>query len=337
MPTRQPLYIHAPALGPDELTALRTALEQLADDSVSFELTDDRPDRAHLLVVDEEHPDGQRILHDSRPGQVKLVFAPRPRAERNLVAVAKPVAASTLKALLDRLFAKMSTQLPAPAAEPPTRTSTPTAPASEHDPGTQRSLFDVLLQAKQECSVLRIRRRGEPDVFVDGLNRSLASAGPLDRVRALFDTPGASWETDVLAAKDFAVLSSGLNIATLYNTLWSAGVHCSQGHLLPGHRTDSPIRLRAWPNFTRGEFRPDHLKLAAVLAREAMTLDTAVERTGVAREEAINFYNAAYAVDLVEMQTDPGGGAARTPRPTRAGVERRGLLARIAQRLSLRR
>ena len=89
--------------------------------------------------------------------------------------------------------------------------------------------------------------------------------------------------------------------------------------------------MRAWPNFTRNDFRAQHLKLAAVLARQATRLDQLSAMTQVPLYDIANFYNAAYAVDLID--TNIHQTPQNQPQKT-VTTQMKSLFNRIAQRLS---
>ncbi len=322
------LCIVGAGLSSGQRALLRTTLKLLAADGIRFTLSCGEPDDAHLLVLDDGTEEGRRVFAASRSGQVKLVLSDEARVGPNLIVLKRPVEIVTLKKVLARLFAKMQPQIAVPSAA--------TSPPQDmhEDAAPPNSVFHLLLEVKRKREVLRLTLPEGTDVFVDGLNRSLATVAPAQMLHEMVRLPVSALRVERLAASEFAVISSGLNVSTLNGLLWTAAVHCSGGRLLPGHRMDTPVRLRAWPNFTRTDFRPEHLRLAAKLAMQSLSLSELAEHSGVPEAEVIAFYNAGVAVDLID--TAPGGaseGGAVRP----ADEQKRGLLSRIAERLTLRR
>jgi len=316
------LQIATPFLGLHDKTILATVIKTLAQDGVRVRLMPGSLRQAHLLVFDLDSKYGQQILRVSRAGQVKLVFSDRPEHGPNLIALAKPPAAAALRDVLRRLFSKMGAQL----AEQQTETEASAAA------GTQ-TLFSVLLHAKEQGGYLRIQGPGCPMVFVDGLQRVIATSATAITLRKLTSVPFAELRIQALTRADYASASQGLLLSPLYAVLWTAGVECSHGVLLPGHNAYQAVKLRAWPNFSRDNFVASHLKIAAALARQPLNLIKLAELTQLPFEDIVNFYNASYAVDLIDAGAKP---ATAEPEQRSVSNEARALFSRIAQRLSLR-
>ena len=93
------------------------------------------------------------------------------------------------------------------------------------------------------------------------------------------------------------------------------------------------MKLKAWPNFTRQGFKPEHFKIAAIMARQSTSLESLCETLNLAEENVIGFINGCYVVDLLEI------GKASDLTETPASIERKsmhtysGLFKRIAARL----
>lgn len=323
MTTRLPeLQLAAPFLGIHEKGILAAAIKQLAQDGVRVRLLPGSLREAHLLVFDLDSKYGQQILKVSRPGQVKLVFTEQPKHGPNLIALAKPPVPTALCDVLRRLFSKMSAQLVEQHA----------AAAAPTSAGTQ-TLFSILLSAKDQGEYLRIQGSGCPVVYVDGVQRVIATAATAGTLRKLAAVPFEELRVQMLTREDYAGASQGLLLSPLYSLLWTAGVECSGGVLLPGHNAYQAVKLRAWPNFSRDNFVASHLKIAAALARQPLNLIKLAELTQLPFEAIVNFYNASYAVDLIDAGDKI---VAVEPEQRSVSDEARSLFSRIAQRLSLR-
>lgn len=310
------IYISSPGLTDHDQIALQTAIKLLFRDGQTFESLDEDVHHAHLLVLDGDNAHGKSALAQSLKGQVKVVFSSTPKVGANVIAVKKPVRVALLTKLLSKLFTKMQIQILQRAKSRQNET-----------------LFHVFLKAKENKQILRIGCPHYPDLLIDGLNRSMATSTDFDEVRELFQVPIGQLHIEKLSSNEFSEHTHGLNITTLHNLLWMAGIECSGRNLLPGHSLNSPVKLRAWPNFTRNDFKPDFLKLAAILARQAVTLSKLSEMTNIPEQDVVSFYNAAYAVDLIERNVTEQ----KSPVTQREiQPEKTSLFAKIAQRLTFR-
>lgn len=305
---------------------VNTATKLLSYDGIAYHVFEGEPAKAHLLILDDESAEGKYALKHSRPGQVKLVVSTKPAAAKNIIGMPRPVDLGLLKSVLKKLYAKMQNQLAAQQAAVNSNAQSQPAEA------LTASLFNILLEAKTQKQILHVQSKELPDLFIDGRNHCLATTANDAQLNLLIKSPAAAFAITRMNPDSFAVHSNELSIQSLYNLLWLAGIKCSDGKLLAGHKLETPFHLRAWPNFTRNSFIPEHLKLAAVLAKQSVNLVHLAELTQVALTEVINFYNAAFAVDLIEYRTDAGAAAA--PAPAR-NPAKQGLLAKIAQRLNL--
>lgn len=328
MPTPKHLYISSPGLADHDLVALRTAVKLLAQTGQTFLLEEHYKKSAHLLVLDGESDGGRAVLKSSRAGQVKLLLSSQPKTDKNIIAVQKPVDIGTLKNLLSKLFVVMHAQLLKATQSAPS--PGPGAAKSEISPNG--NVFDLLLDIKANRRRVVIKTEILPTLFVDGENRSVATKGSMDDLTKLIQTPPNSLKLKNI--DDPAAFSNAKhpNISSLDTILWMAAIECSNGRLLAGHNVDKPVKLRAWPNFSRNNFRPDHLKLAAMLARNPLTLAELSQFSQVPYDDVVDFYNAAYSVDLIEVQEI----REHTGKPKqKTDGKRLGLLTKIARRLAL--
>lgn len=329
MHTQTTLRISSSGLGTRDRVVLHTVIRVLSRDGFMLEMTTGDIRQAHLLVVDEDSMEGRTALAQRRSGQVILLFSSNSRSGKNLVALRKPVEIDTLRDLLRELLKKMQAQLLRSAMAP----NSATGQLGQEADLPERTLFQILLNAKENKKVIRIQCGSYPDIFVDGLNQSLATTASIEAIREVIRTPASQLLIEDLETSSFAVHGNGMTISTLYNVLWAAAIECSHGRLLPGHSPDIPVKLRAWPNFTRNDFKLEHLRLAAVLARRAVPLRILAETTQVAYADVVDFYNAAYAADLIETcKTEQS--VAESPKKT--VPQWQSLFGKIARRLSFR-
>lgn len=319
------ISVSATSLLEQDQVALNTAVKLLRLDGKSFQIFDNLQ-AAHLVIIDGDTDQGTRILTQSRPGQVKLVFSNQQQAGKNVITLKKPVSLNRLKDVMARLFEKMQAQLGTHNTRP-TRVGVNSVRTESL---LTETLFHVLFTAKENRDVLHLSNPDFADIFIDGVNRSLATSNSHEQIRDFIRLPIQNIVVNKMAINSFAVHSSELNISSLYNMLWEAALECSHGQLIPGLTAETPIRLRAWPNFTRNGFKPEHLKLAAVMAQQPVKISQLESLTSVPFESIVNFCNAAWAVDLLDKVSNENVMPIKRKKPSTA---KKSLLSKIADRL----
>lgn len=326
------LLISPHGLTSDEQTVLTQVLETLESDGVQFELQTDSVQQAHLIVLDDDTDSGRNALLRARAGQVKLVFSNHNRHGKNLISIQKPINLASLQALLLQIVQKMYSQLQE------LRSDTGVAEAAaEYTSSTIQSnnnLFCTLLEAKEQQELLRIEIPDQPIIYINGNSKSFATRIEQSEINNIFEYDFSRIAITSIEEQEFNANTNDMLISALYRLLWVSGIYGSSGKLITGHDPERPVKLRAWPNFTRNDFLPQHLKIAAVLARQPISITKLVETVGIKREDVVNFYNAAYAVDLIEFCDDSSAAAATPPTPNNNNKQR-GILAKLAAHLKI--
>ena len=357
----KPLRISPIALDSTNRKVLKVAVGLINDEGIASLLLPDNSPHGHLLVIDADNPTGQQALQEASEGQVKLVLSEERLEGKNLIWQQPPVRVTDMQELLTRICLRMKASFASqeastqameeqaanaagendsestangsdtpPASVPDEHVSE--APARREAPqgGPSRTLFLTLLKAKQEQACYRIgldRHR----LLVGGHNGTVASRTDED-VKSIMEAPFKQLQveqTDIIA---FAKEAQDMNISPLDGLLWQTGVEYSDGQLLAGHDMRQPIRLKAWPNFTRNGFRQSHFKLAAIMARQPISLKELRQQAGVPQGEIVSFYNAAYAVGLIDRSATAGS----DPQASRPRTRRKGLLGMLARKLGFR-
>ena len=357
----KPLRISPIALDPTNCKVLKVAVGLINDDGIASLLLPDNSPHGHLLVIDADTELGQQALEESRDGQVKLVLSEKRRQGTNVIWQEPPVRVTDMQELLTRICLRMKatfateeamnepadtteaasagspedTRAKISHAESTEAAAPPTKPAEAEDApkpaAPSKSLFHILLNARQQKVCYQIRFN-DTWLLVGGHNGTVASNSEPD-AKTILSAPFKKLyieQTDIVA---FAKNAQEMNISTLDSLLWQAGVEHSGGHLLDGHDMAQPVRLKAWPNFTRNGFRQSHFKLAAIMARQPISLKELRKEAGVARDEVISFYNAAYAVGLIDRSV---GAADVDQLNSKPRTRRKGLLGMLARKLGFR-
>lgn len=299
------------------------ALDSLLSQGCCFKISEN-PRIAHLLVIDVDADAGRKQLETSLPGQVKLLLSSNKESGKNIVCIQKPVNIQTTTKVLNKLFTMMYAQM----------VKVDTIDNNEKKTVTSitDSIFYSLLQAKKNRQLLHITSCAA-EIFIDGINQTIKIDGTLEDLRKLLNAPFSE-----LVIKDIHEVlpekSNSLQVIALHSALWTAAIICSRGILLPELNIHEPVQLRAWPGFTRNDFKPEHLKLAAILAQRPISLADLEQQTKIPYEDIVNFFNAVYAVDLLEqnmMQKDVHSQSLQTKKT----VIKSTLLNKIAARLGL--
>ncbi len=354
----KPLRISPIALDPTNRKVLKVAVDLINDDGIASLLLPDNSPHGHLLVIDADNDIGRQVLEESRDGQVKLVLSEKRLEGKNLIWQEPPVRVTDMQELLTRICLRMkatfatqkamdtpadnhkSAAVPASTESGKTESTQTTAvpsantatPEDIQEPATpSKSLFHILLCARQQKACYQIRF-DTTWLLIGGHNGTVASKNEAD-AKTIMMAPFKKLYIEQIDIVAFAKNAQEMNISTLDRLLWQAGVDFSDGRLLEGHDMAQPVRLKAWPNFTRNGFRQSHFKLAAIMARQPISLKELRKEAGVARDEVVSFYNAAYAVGLIDRTataSDPGlqNGKPRT--------RRKSLLGMLARKLGFR-
>ena len=321
-----PLVISASGLAEPELATLAGAIEFVSGQGINCRFIGNDNLQGHLVVVDVDSARGQASLMRLRQGQVKMLMARRPPGGEDVVAITKPLDRDELGALLARVCFRLQLQL-----EKSVTPDDPPEPAMKPAKAGD-SLFQTLLDAKHRKVSVVVSQAGLPVLYVDGVNDVVKSALDAQALRQLLavsprDVSVGMGGDDVLPAH-----WTQWQVMPLDHALWSAGLQWRSGTLLPGLDMSKPLKLKAWPNFTRTDFSPEHLKLSALLAARALTPYQLSNNAGVDAQEVMCFVNAAYAVGLLYVETQP---VTMTVASRSRDGKRQGLLVRLARRLGL--
>jgi len=116
--------------------------------------------------------------------------------------------------------------------------------------------------------------------------------------------PASSFKVTVLNEAKLKAYKTGIG-RNLDELLWQVGFYASNGRLMEGCMWNDVVELSHWPNFTRVPVRPSFLRLAAILAKQATSLEYCITLLKISRQEAYQFYTAAISAGAVRVVNRP--------------------------------
>lgn len=205
--------------------------------------------------------------------------------------------------------------------------------AAENEPAANApSLFLTLLDAQIKQQAVQIFYSGRRTLFINPCRSILASASPPQVIMGLTrEQDSIRIQSVPISQEDFELLAKGHIVTPLNDVLWNSAIFGSRGRLIKELSNKIPVRLKAWPNLTRVDFHPAHMQIAAILGKQALSLDELQQKTQFPIADLAAFLNAAWAVRLLDTHPAPSTGAANTPK----GAAKSNLLAKIARRLNI--
>ena len=319
-----PLVISASGLGQAELEILTEAVNFVGEQGISCRFIGNNSLQGHLVVVDIDTDQGLTALSQLRQGQVKMLVARQPRFGKNIVSITKPLDRDELGMLLARVCFRLQLQLEKSVRQ-----------REEAEPGDARAetgetLFQPLLDARQKKLDFVVGQHDQPVLIVEGAHDVVRTTLDAHALRDLMGAPSRELSISMDGEGALMGQSEAWKVIPMDHILWSAGLQWHSGTLLPGLQMEQCFKLKAWPNFTRTDFSPEHLKLSALLASRPMSPSQIVAIAGVEIEQVICFINAAYAVGLLYVDTQSAPAA--VDHPVR-DAKRQGLLTRLARHL----
>ncbi len=308
-------------------------------DDVNMQLLDKSDLSGNIVVVDTDTEAGKQFCSQFQYGRqrVMLLLSSETVNEQRNPTLKKPVRVQTLKDVLVDLYEEMfvkkqlgnvkRSDATGTAQQPAVAASTAPAPAKK----PTEMLFFVLLNLRESKQAAQIFCPPHSPLFIDAKQELVACSASRETLRKMTYGESGPVRSTPISGSDFNILSRGQLIMPLNSLLWSAGVYGSNGILLPGHSLDTPVQMNAWPNLSRLEFSPEHMKLASLMTSQALSLKQIQEQSKLPMPFIIGFYNACYASGLIVIK--PSHLPTATPQ-AKAPVKSN-LLNKIAQRLKL--
>lgn len=227
-----------------------------------------------------------------------------------------PIRASDLIELLNLVSSTLSLELP------PREWA---ALASSEDTAIDgRDAFPVAVAvrglAHRDAQMVYALQAESFEMYVVPATRSVLLPRPLDEeALARLAAPGVHISIREWPASHGRLLTdTGSQTYKLETLLWRLGQHGCKSRLLPELPADAHFKLRRWPDFGRLESTPNHLRLAARLVRQRMTVLELAIVTGLPVSTINAFVNACSLIELLEVHAlDQPKGSMSGMRPSR--------------------
>jgi len=319
-------------LSSTDYSVLKVAVTLLERNRLKVRLLEKGNITGTLVLIDFDTPSGKDFythFNYARHRALLLLSTETLNDHRNLV-LKKPLRVQTLKDVLYDLYLSLNPQLKIAQLSKQSETETNHLPPNPFNP--QNNLFFVLFKAWQAKSVIQVFCPPHSPLFVNTISGIIASSISNETLSKIISSQAYAFKSTKLSSADFEILAKGQVIVPLNQVLWNAALYGSQGQLIEGHSPDVPIQLKAWPNLSRLDFEPHHMKLASIMAGKALTLKQIHLKTHLPWETIIGFYNAAYATNLIVINPAnlPTAPTSKSAPPVKAS-----LLAKIANRLKI--
>lgn len=332
MSTPTNLTISCVQFSDTDYSVLKVAVNLLIKNKVSIRLLDKGDMKGNIIAVDIDAPEGKSFYSQFNYGNNRallLVSSDMVHDQRNPV-LRKPLRVQTLKDIIFEMISDMKPELAAANARTVDETLREIEePRFAPTVDMKKTLFYSLLHARKTKQTMQIYTPPHPALYIDPVQGIIATSASREVLRKI--THGrAAVVSKVLTQADFDILARGQQIIPLSHILWAAGLYGSAGQLLEDHSLETPVQLIAWPNFSRLEFEPEHMRLTSLMTLRPTSLKDVKEKTGFSWDVIINFYNAAWATNLISIKpvTNKVVKAAKEP-------QKQSLFNKIAHRLKI--
>lgn len=243
-----------------------------------------------MCVNNDEHSTGHSLIMDEKriPGLRALVEV----LNRVSLQAAPPVATEIIESAAPATVIEN--------ARPPVP-----IPESDIDDTTyfepHQGLLGYLLHPKQHYLVITLDSQIDClALYVDIKQRIYYTHNTLAQLDAYL-TARDSLFIKSYTAEEFneCIEAENLKPQSLKNLIWYAAITLSAGRVIKNHDNNAVVSLKSWPDLRLPRCM-DYAKLAAFMKNNAATLEMIAEKTGIARTDVHNFYNACYLIDIID-------------------------------------
>ncbi|WP_137010043.1 hypothetical protein [Aquitalea aquatilis] len=159
-------------------------------------------------------------------------------------------------------------------------------------------LFGLVARLLRQRTAAVIRVREVPVLVLLPAQDKALLLQPLETLQPLCSAP--SHEVDQQPYANSAVTPSQLEIRP-QTLAWQLAIWTCRGRLMRGIATDTPIRLRYWPNLTRLPPIPEAMRITAFLTRTPVNLKLITRLLKVPPEDLFNYLAAAYGIGILDL------------------------------------
>ncbi|WP_147094489.1 hypothetical protein [Nitrosococcus oceani] len=160
----------------------------------------------------------------------------------------------------------------------------------------------LLLSAIEEKQPVRFQYQDSAPLYVEPAGWKYFYPDSERTLRRLCGSVSSCIQVEAITKNLLAqqIAQDELKSRSLQGLIWLAAFEGSVGRPLPGWREESLFKLKQWPNLGILQHDLDEIRLAAFMTKQAATLVSILSHTGVAKQKAVSFINACYAVGLLE-------------------------------------
>lgn len=277
---------------------LEVAVELLNAHGITSELSTD--DDTDINIIDAQTDAGRPFLTDSIEGKLNIFFCEE-ASDNSHTWLQRPVRAMSLyNTLNDALKDVYIKQALTSKQNDPLTAIKGERPQEDECQKEPKALFHYLLKAKMDKQSFAIENtNGFPKVLIDGLTGNVWTTATDDELIFI-----SSFDKDELVVSpvtndDMPAASDNLRMIKISTAIWKAALFNPYTEILDGSSTDTPVKLRSWPMFTRLIFLPFHVTLARLMTEKPRSLSEIQQLSGVPMQDVINFYNASLTAGLI--------------------------------------
>lgn len=159
-------------------------------------------------------------------------------------------------------------------------------------------LFGLVARLLRQRTAAVIRVREVPVLVLLPAQDKALLLQPLETLQPLCSAP--SHEVDQQPYANSPATPSQLEIRP-QTLAWQLAIWTCRGRLMRGIATDTPIRLRYWPNLTRLPPIPEAMRITAFLTRTPVNLKLITRLLKVPPEDLFNYLAAAYGIGILDL------------------------------------
>jgi len=155
-------------------------------------------------------------------------------------------------------------------------------------------------------NIVRRAIRNKQNIMIEGPNQGRVIVLPkdgeyfadVDNMEFFCKCHSSEFRVTVFKAKNVQEYKTGVG-RNIDELTWTAGFYASDGRLIKGCQWDDVIELSRWPNFTRLPMTQNSMRIASLMVKHTTSIEHTILVLKLKREEAYQFYSAAYCAGLV--------------------------------------